>query len=332
MKVLVLGLGSMGKRRIRNLQHLGIRELAGFDVRSDRIEECSRKFQIQVFDSFATALDTFSPSATIISVPPDLHAGYLEACLNRNVHCFVEASVTDEDRIYRLARIADNTNLVIAPSCTMRYYSGPAAVKKLINEGMLGSPLSFTYHTGQYLPDWHPWENINDYYVSRRETGGCREIVPFELTWLNDIFGYPDVISATKAKLSDIDADIDDIYQITLRYPNRVLASLTVDVIARPEARRELFVNLERGQIVFSSHENSVRHRGINDDKWNVEILPSGTVESMYINPEEPYIREIDDFLNACRKGDPRLFPNSLLNDWTVLNLLKTIDRCSSTF
>lgn len=332
MKVLVLGLGSMGKRRIRNLQHLGITEIAGFDVRNDRIVEASRKYKIQVFDCFTAALDIFSPAAIIISVSPAFHSGYIEACINKNIHCFVEASVTDEDQIHRLARIAENTSLVLAPSCTMSYYPGPSAVKKLINEGKLGKPLNFTYHSGQYLPDWHPWEDINDYYVSCRETGGCREIVPFELTWLNDIFGYPDVMSASKTKLSNIDADIDDIYQITLCYPNRVLGSLTVDVIARPEARREMFVNLERGQIVYSYHENSVRHREVNDQYWNVEILPSGTVENMYINPEDPYICEIDDFLNACRKGDPRLFPNSLLKDWTVLNLLKTIDRCSSTF
>jgi predicted dehydrogenase len=214
----------------------------------------------------------------------------------------------------------------------MMYFPGPAMVKNLVKSNKYGKVINFTYYTGQYLPDWHPWEDISEFYVSSRETGGCREIVPFELTWLNDIFGYPDVLSSTKTKLSCIDADIDDIYQITLRYPDRVMCSLIVDVIARPKARREMFINLEKGQIVFSAHENCVRHIGVDSNNWAIENLPSGSIEDMYINPEEPYIQEMHDFLTACKQADQRFFPNSLIRDWTVLNLLSTIDRSSISF
>ena len=40
----------------------------------------------------------------------------------------------------------------------------------------------FVYHSGQYLPDWHPWESYKDFYVSNPATGARREIVPFELS------------------------------------------------------------------------------------------------------------------------------------------------------
>jgi predicted dehydrogenase len=332
MKVLVIGLGSMGKRRIRNLKSLGIDNIAGFDVRSDRLQEATLKYEIQPFSSFSEALDVFTPSIAVISVSPDSHTGYIESCIASGINCFIEASVTDKDDIFRLSSIAENSRLVIAPSCTMLYYPGPAKIKELVNSKKYGRVINFTYHSGQYLPDWHPWEDISEFYVSKRETGGCREIVPFELTWLNDIFGYPEVVSSTKTKLSDIEADIDDIYQISLCYPGRVLGSLIVDVIARPKARREMFINLERGQIVFSSHENCIRHIGIDSNQWEIENLPSGTIENMYINPEEPYIRELDNFLKACQQEEPRLFPNSLLRDWTVLNLLSRIDNRSITF
>lgn len=36
MRFLVVGLGSMGKRRIRNLQELGFNKIVGFDIRKDR--------------------------------------------------------------------------------------------------------------------------------------------------------------------------------------------------------------------------------------------------------------------------------------------------------
>jgi len=332
VKFLVIGLGSMGTRRVRNLQHLGYRDIAGFDSRSDRRENASEKYGISTYESFDHAIDNFSPSILIISVPPDIHCHYINLALKLGINCFIEASVTDHDELWRLSREVENSDLIIAPSCTMKYCLGPIKVKDLVLGGTFGKPLNFIYHTGQYLPDWHPWENINDFYVSKRETGGCREIVPFELVWLNDIFGYPNVISSVKSKLSDLDADIDDIYQFSLIYPKRILGLIIIDVLAKPEARRELFINLEKGQIVFSAHEKCVRYIREDDSDWSKEDLAIGTVEDGYINPEEPYINEMRDFIKACKDSDPRQFPNTLLNDWSVLNLLSTIETVSTSF
>lgn len=332
MKFLVVGLGSMGKRRIRNLQHLGVTTIAGFDPREDRRSEAEKKYCIPIFDSFQSALSDFGPSALIISTPPSLHTYYIKCALDININCFIEASVTDTSEIYSLSLLASAKDLIVAPSCTMKYYPGPAKVKELLFSGNYGRPLSFTYYSGQYLPDWHPWEDIQDFYVSERQTGGCREIVPFELTWLNDLFGHPKVLSSCKTKLSDMSADIDDIYQINLLYPGRVLGSLIVDVLSRPEARREMFINLEQGQIVYSAHEQVVRSIHAKDKTWNTFALESGTIENQYINPEEPYIRELQDFINACLAANQNRFPNTLLRDWSILDLLDRIDEVATSF
>ena len=46
MKFLIVGLGSMGKRRIRNLQKLGFDNLIGFDIKKERLDEVSKKFKV----------------------------------------------------------------------------------------------------------------------------------------------------------------------------------------------------------------------------------------------------------------------------------------------
>ncbi len=48
---------------------------------------------------------------------------------------------------------------------------------------------SYTYHVGQYLPDWHPWEDIKDFFVNDKRTNGNREILVRELPWLTETFG-----------------------------------------------------------------------------------------------------------------------------------------------
>lgn len=326
MRFLVIGLGSMGKRRVRNLISLGNSEIAGWDIKESRRLETEAKYGIKVFDSFEESIEQFKPEAFLISVNPDKHMEYAFYAFNKNINCFIEASVTDADNILKLSKMNSKNQIIFAPSCTMVYYSGPKMIRELISQKKIGEPLSINYHSGQYLPDWHPWEDIKDYYVSKRETGACREIVPFELTWLNSIFGLPKVLALSKDKLTDINADIDDVYHCLLKY-GKVICNLTVDVIARPKAVREFRALGSNGILEWSYENNWVRYVNIENPEWVTLYLSKGSIESGYINPEEPYINEIKDFINAIVNNDPNIFPNNLYNDYLVLQTLYDLER-----
>jgi hypothetical protein len=330
MKFLVIGLGSMGKRRVRNLQALEHTALAGFDPRADRRKEASSRYGIETFDSFNVALATFKPNVLVISTGPSLHMEYAHQALKLGLHCFIEASVVEEARVAQLAELIKGSKLVMVPSCTMHYFPGPAAIRKIVRTGKIGKPLNINYLTGQYLPDWHPWESIQDFYVSKRETGGAREIVPFELTRLNEIFGDPEPLACVKTKITDMDADIDDIYHCLLRYPNGPLANITIEVLSRPRATRELHIIGSEGRLVFSGDENCVRYISVGDPDWTRIDLKAGTVEKGYINPEEPYISEMADFLKAIEVADPKVFPNTLESDARILGLLNNLEKLSA--
>lgn len=327
MKYLVIGLGSMGKRRVRNLQALGIKHVAGFDLRLDRGMESQEKYGIPVFDKMETAMQEFGPEVFVISTPPDLHMHYAYYAFEHGISCFIEASVVDAEKIKQLSEKIQGTNIVMAPSCTMRYYPGPKKIKELIYVKAIGKVLNVNYQTGQYLPDWHPWEKIEEFYVSKRETGGAREIVPFELTWMNDIFGEAKAVACAKAKLTDIPVDIDDIYHCLLRYDDNVVANLTVEVISRPKATRDMRILGSEGEIVFSADSNSVRYINTSMKEWKEFKFDVGTIESQYINPEEPYIAEMKDFVAAVQAKDQLLYPNSLEDDYLILQTLYALEQ-----
>ncbi len=331
LKFLVVGLGSMGKRRVRNLLAMGYKDVAGFDPREDRRNEANAKSGITTYGDFEAALDAVKPDALVISTPPQHHMTYARAGFERGLSCFVEASVVDADKALELYERSKDSPHLVAPSCTMRYYPGPKKVRELIRAGAIGKPLNINYQTGQYLPDWHPWERIEDFYVSNRDTGACREIVPFELTWLNDIFGEPEPLACARAKLTDMNADIDDVYHCLLRYPGPVLANVTVEVISRPKATRELRVLGSEGEIVFSGEERCVRYCSTSQKDWVRFEFGSGTVEKNYINPEEPYIAELTDFVNAVSKRDKSLYPNTLQDDYRILQTLYRLEELSGT-
>lgn len=327
MKFLIVGLGSMGKRRVRNLIALGHNDIAGFDMREDRCLETNEKYSIITFSNIDSALKNFRPDALVISTSPEQHMKYARMGFELGLSCFIEASVVEADMILELHQLTERSHVLMAPSCTMRYFPGPKKVKQLIGLGVIGKPLNINYQTGQYLQDWHPWEKIEDFYVSVRETGAGREIVPFELTWLNDIFGEPEPLACVKAKVTDMNADIDDIYHSLLRYPKGVLANITVEVISRPQATRELRILGSTGELVFSGDEDCVRYCNNDNPEWVRFDLGGGTVEAGYINPEEPYISEMHDFVNAVNQNKKSLYPNTLLDDYRILQMLYALEE-----
>ena len=329
MKFLIIGLGSMGNRRIRNLQSLGFTDIAGVDLRKDRRDAVTKKYEVPTYSTLNFALEKFNPNIFVISTPPNEHMKYAFMGFELGINCFIEASVVDQERILKLAEMVNLSNLVIVPSCTMRYFAGPRKVKELVRSGAIGRVLNINYHTGQYLPDWHPWEDIENFYVSNRETGGAREIVPFELTWLNDIFGQPTPLGCIKRKLSDLNVEIDDIYHVLLQYGNGIIANITVDVISRPKSTRIMRILGSEGQISFNGEQNIVQFINIGMKEWVEFQFKDVTIEKGYINPEEPYIEEMKDFISAIQCKDKTIFPNSLSNDYLVLKTLNSLEKLS---
>jgi len=328
-KYLIIGLGSMGKRRIRNLMSLGIKNIAGFDPRADRRDEAKNKYGISVFEEFEIAVAEFKPKAYVISTPPDMHMHYAYHAIDRKINCFIEASVVDLEKIYQLVEKIKHLPIVMAPSCTMRFFPGPRKIRELIDDEVIGKILTINYHTGQYLPDWHPWERVQDFYVAQRETGGAREIVPFELNWLNDIFGTPIPLACFKEKLSDIPVDIDDYYHCVLKYNENILLNLTVEVLSRPTSTRYMRIVGSDGLIIFDGEANSVKYKNKYMTEWDESKFDSGNIQYMYINPEEPYIAEMKCFIDAVQVQSQALFPHSLEKDSLLLETLIGLEKLS---
>jgi predicted dehydrogenase len=325
MKFLVVGLGSMGKRRIRNLQYLRAGTIVGFDTREDRAKEAEEKYKIRAFIDFDEAMKT-NPDALIISTPPDLHMKYARIAAMSNKHFFTEVNVVDEG-LDELINLCKDRRTVAAPSCTMRFNSSVKRIKKVVDRNEIGRPLAFTYHSGQYLPDWHPWEDYRKFYVAKRKTGAAREIVSFELVWLTWIFGGIEAVSCFKGKTSILDIDIDDIYQVLLKFENGVFGHMQVDAVSRV-ADRSCKIFGENG-VVFWNWGEDVRVYTAKDKQWRRYQEKKGVSVVGYDEKirEEPYIEEMKQFIKAVRKEEK--YPYTLEEDRSVLELLYAAEESS---
>lgn len=324
--VLVVGLGSMGKRRVRNMQALGFSAIAGFDLRADRQKEAADKYSIPVYGSFEEAIKDHTPEALIISVPPDLHHIYMNKSIDLGLPFFVEASVTD-DGMEEIIRKAKEKNIFAGPSSTMYFHPAIKMIMELVKTNYLGKLSNVIYHMGNYLPDWHTYESVSDFYVSKKETGGAREIVPFELTWLVKMLGYPNLVSAVYKKTIDIAGapDIDDTYNVLMDY-NGFSMVLTVDVVTRSSIRRML-INGSEKELIWNWDDNFVRIFHHDKQEWETREYELISAQDGYNKniTEQMYIDEMQAFFAGI--NDPTKYVNSLEEDHRVLKLLYTMEE-----
>ncbi|MDD5032175.1 MAG: Gfo/Idh/MocA family oxidoreductase [Patescibacteria group bacterium] len=325
---LQIGLGSMGKRRIRNLFSNGERRIIGFDISPERREEAKAKYGIKIIDDlkklFAKDFD-----AIIISTPPDSHGGYIRFALKNKKHFFVEHPTSDDGYKDIFSAQAGNSSLVMAPSCTLRFYTPIRMIKNILEKGKIGKILAFGYHMGQYLPDWHPYEDYRKVYFSKKETGACREMLPFELIWLNWLMNSRVAnISGTIAKVSDLEMKADDIILANLKYKNGILGNVIIDVISRKPFRTLRILGSD-GVLEWERFDSVIKVFGAKSGKSENISVPKGHPEKGYLNEEEMYNDEIKAFLEAIKRK--KKFPHTFVDNHYLLKTLFALEKSSQT-
>jgi predicted dehydrogenase len=184
--IAVISLGSMGKRRIRLIKekfHDNVNTI-GVDTQDFRRTEAEKDFSIYTYSTTSDAFKDNALDCVFVCTSPLNHSLIISECLDYGAHVFTELNLVNDGYELNLHK-AKEKNIKLFLSSTFIYRAEPEYIyRKVSNEN-----LRYNYHVGQYLPDWHPWENYNDYFVSKTKTNGCREIFAIELPWLIRTFG-----------------------------------------------------------------------------------------------------------------------------------------------
>lgn len=329
LKLLVIGLGSMGRRRIRNLLANGIKKehIFGFNISKERCLSVGKEYNIKTTNDFKKANKDFAPDVLIISTPPNVHDKYFLYAIKNKKHFFVEHPTTDKGYGHLLAKTPKG--MIGVPSNSWRFNPSVKKIKELIEIGTIGKVLAFQYHLGQYLPDWHPWEDFKKVYFSKKETGACREMFAFELGWLTFALNLSKVksISGITKKLSDLDMDADDFYSAVLNFKNGVSATIIIELLSRKPSRNLRIIGTQ-GVLEWDWLDYTIKiHKSRTDSK--LISLNKGRNEKNYVTTEDMYEEEIDLFLKAIEGKKP--FPFTFKENHHFLKALFALEKSSKT-
>ena len=115
-----------------------------------------------------------------------------------------------------------------------RFHPGLRQVKQLLDEGAIGKPLSARAHWGEYLPNWHPWEDYRLGYAARPELGGGVVLtLSHPLDYLRWLLGEVESLWLLPA-IKGLGMPVEDLAEIGLRFSKGAIGSLHLDYDQRP--------------------------------------------------------------------------------------------------
>ncbi len=321
---LIVGFGSMGKRRARLLQ--GIDENISISVTDSNPErrEQAKELGYCPFEDMETALATGTYTAALVCAAPLAHTDICETLLAKGISIFCELNLND-DGYPHLKTLSEQNGALWFCSNTMLYRGETQQIKQLYKQH--DKPVNYSYHIGQYLPDWHPWESYKQFFVGDKATSGIREILAIELAWLTETFDEVQDIHVQKRRVSDLEISYEDAVFIVLTHKSGTIGLLQVDVVS-PKAVRRFGMTGQGIYVTWDGSPDSLyRYDADSKQMVNISVYEKAKQLAGYSDNivENAYTAELNNFLSALEGiQQPRY---GYEHNLSVLKLIQSIEE-----
>ncbi len=280
MKVLFVGIGSIGTRHLRNLHRVADERDIFLHVTALRSSDRRLPDDVEaLIDRQITEPDDTVYDLAFITNPTTLHYSAIEQLNGKARFFFIEKPIFEDSDLdpARLGLTEDNAYV----ACPMRYCGAYMKLKELI-EGK--KAFSVRIICSSYLPGWRPNIDYRKNYSAIRALGGGVTIdLIHELDYMTDLFGFPLESYNFKGTYSDLEIDSDDLSVYICRYPDKV-SEVHLDYFGR-EYRRTCEVFVNEGTYTAEFGKGSV-------------TLPDGTFIDCSEDANERFVREMRNVLD----------------------------------
>lgn len=275
MKILIAGLGSIGRRHLRNLLALGVQDIVLYRSQLSTLPNDElTSFPIETTLESALA---HHPDAVIISNPTSLHLDVAIPAAEAGCHLFLEKPISHSmERIENLKSAVKRSGVQVLVGFQFRFHPALQAAARLLSEGAIGRPVAARAHWGEYLPNWHPWEDYRQGYSARADLGGGVVLtLCHPLDYLGWLLGKPKLAWACTDTLGDLGISTEDVAEIGLRFPNGALGSVHLDYVQQPATHYFEIVGTQ-GTLRWNNAEGVLQAYRVNEAAWENFAPPSG--------------------------------------------------------
>jgi predicted dehydrogenase len=312
----------MGRRRVRCLQAHGVSSdnIRVFDQREDRRLESKSKYGVDGFANFEEGW-AWNPDVLIISLPSKLHMQYCLIAARAQKDFWCEIALSDSlEGTDELLSLAKEHQLIGALGINHPFHFLMQQAKVWLHEEPFGKSLTYSIAHGNYLPNWHPWEDYRDFYdetqimgVISQELGTLYSLLD---TQISEIYGQ-------LQKTGSLDIPSLDNVQLLARTKDGTSVTFQIDLM-QDKQHHEYRVVSDSGVIEIGFQPKPFVRRYLNATKQHEIVDPPEGYEF-----EQCYIDEFGAFLDALENRTA--WYHSLDDGVQILHCLQALEESNRT-
>lgn len=295
-KALMIGCGSIGQRHLKNLKEIGIETIIALRSHQGHYKNLPAELDVIEVSSLDDA-KKLQPDIAVISNPTSLH---IESA--KNVLPFVKGIMIEKplssslDGTKELIELFENKRVVSFMGHNLMFHPVVKEIKSFSDSNDVGKIINIQVQVGQWLPDWHPYEDYKKaYYATKELGGGVALTLIHEIHLVLELAGLPLKVFGIVSESDELELEVDVQSDLMIKHKSGAVSQVHLDYLQRA-AHRSGLIAFERGWISYDFSEMKVVGQTVNDEspvvKW---MRKSYDYNLMYIEQMKQFVRYVEE-------------------------------------
>lgn len=288
MNILIVGLGSIGQRHLRNIKNLypktnfyAFRRRFQTPALNNHNEikkiDIKKKYKIKYLKDLKN-LKKYKLDAAFICSPSSFHVDEAIKIINQKINVFVEKPLgSDLKKIAKLQQALNLNKVITMMGYQLKFNPIINKLKKIIAAKRYGKLNQVIIHHGENIKNFHKYENYKNMYAARKQLGGGVVLTQIhEIDYLFYLFeNYKiQIINSISKKISGLDIDVEDTLFASIKIKkknNEILCNMNLNYYEVPKKRIIIFI-YDNHKIEADLNNNTIKYfsnRNIKKIKFN---------------------------------------------------------------
>lgn len=309
-RVLIVGIGSIGKRHLRLSREL----LPDADIRVLRHQQCLSipEYANGCFSCIEKAIE-FAPQIAVIASPAPYHLDAAQLLVSAGIHLLVEKPIASSvEGVAQLLESSGERGTVLLTGYNLRYLPSLQRFRDLLHANAIGRVISVRCEIGQYLPSWRPDADYRLGVSARRELGGGVLLeLSHEIDYLRWIFGDVSWLRASISRQSSLEIDVEDTAHLILGFEPKddgraIIGTLNMDFLRHDTTRLCTAIG-ENGSLRWNGVTGVVEQFEAGAKEWCQLFHCQHKRDDSYVSEWEHFLRCVNEQESPLITGEDGL-------------------------
>jgi len=320
---LIIGAGSIGQRHILNLKKIGINNITALRSKKGHYKKLPKELGVNEIESW-DEVKNIKPDIAIISNPSSLHIDSALKISNDVKGIFIEKPISNNlTGCNKLIDILTDKKITSFVGHNLMFHSMIKEVRKFINENDIGEIINIQCQVGQWLPDWHPYEDYTKAYYARKDLGGGVALsLIHEIHLALDLAGLPTHVFGEITEYQKLNLEVDVCSDLMIKHKSGAVSQIHLDFLQKPSHRSGL-ITFEKAWLSYDFNKMEVLVQRTNGEAYTL-------YKNSHYDSNNMYIEQLKEFICMVEEGRVR-HKYDALSSLESLKVVEALFKSNST-